>query len=243
MLSEEIIDALVEKYIRPDSILAFGTSREAEVFLKKVALKLHDPEHHLENVSVVPTSSRIAAILSSMHIPIADINEREIDIAVEFVDIVDRGFNYIKRNSHSLVRDKMIAQSAAEMIAIVEENGFAERLSGVIPFEVAIFGWRRTLMQLEAMGKASLRKKGKSPFRTETNHYLVDVEVDEIYSLEELEFHSKNIPGVLETGLFIGYADRILVHGKKGLRVKSIMDYSKQNEIEEETTAKGPITL
>ncbi|MAG22041.1 MAG: hypothetical protein CL943_01895 [Candidatus Diapherotrites archaeon] len=242
-LTEEIIDALVEKYIKPDSILAFGTSNDAEVFLKKIALKLQDPEHHLENVSIVPTSSHIATILSSVHIPIADINAREIDVAVEFVDLVDHHFNYIKRDSLSLVRDKMIAQSAAEMIAIVEEKNFVKRLAGVIPFEIAIFGWKRSLVQLEALGKAKLRMKGGQPYKTETNHYIIDVEVDEIYSLEDLEFESKNIPGVLEAGLFIGYADRILAHGKSGLKVKSRMDYSKQDDEDTVEMTEGLLTL
>ena len=243
MLSEETIEALVERYIRPNSILSFGTSKAAETFLKKIALKLEDSEHKLENIKVVPTSSHIAAILSSVHIPIADINDKEIDTAFEFVDLADKHFNYIKRDSLSLVRDKMIAQSAAEMIAIVEEPGFGNRLFGRVPFEVAVFGWKRSLIQLEALGKAQLRKKGKNPFKTETNHYLIDVDIDKIYSLDELEFQAKNIPGVLETGLFIGYADRVIVHGKKGIDVKSRLDYSKQNKIDNFETAKSFITL
>ncbi len=234
MLSEEIIDALVDKYIKPDSILSFGTSRDSETFLKKIALKLQDEEHHLEKVRVIPTSSRIAAVLGDLHIPVADINEREVDVAVEFVDKVDSLFNYIKRDSTSLVRDKMIAQSAAEMIAITDEANLAKRLSGIVPFEVSIFGWKRTLAQLEALGTAKLQKKGGKPFRTETNHYIINVDIDEIYSMDELEFQSKNVPGVLETGLFIGYADRVITHSKKGISVKSRMDYSKQNDLGDE---------
>ena len=237
------MDLLVEKYIKPDSILAFGTSEDAETFLKKIALKLEDEEHRLQNVKVVPTSGHIGSILSSMEIPIADINEREIDVAIEFVDLVDRHFNYIKRDSLSLVRDKMIAQSAEEMIVIAKESDFVKRLSGKIPFEIAIFGWKRSLVQLSALGDAKLRKKGQNPFKTETSHYLVDVDVDEIYSLEDLEFQSKNIPGVLEAGIFVGYADRVILHGKSGLQVKSRMDYSKQDSVDEEESERGILTL
>ncbi len=241
-LNEDIIDALVEKYIKPDSVLAFGTSREAEIFLKNIAIKLEDSSHHLKSVEVVPTSSHIAAILSSIGVPIADLNEKEIDVAVEFADRGDHSFNFIKRDSLSLVRDKMIAQSAAEMIAVVEEKNFVKRLSGTIPFEVAVFGWKRSLAQLEAMGEARLRMTGDSAYKTETNHYIIDVEVDEIYSLEDLEFQAKNVPGVLEAGLFIGYADRILLHNGKGIQVKSRMDYDKQNDIGDEGVME-PLTL
>ncbi len=234
MISEEIIDVLVDRYIKPDSILAFGTSKHSETFLKKVALKLQDPTHALQNVSVVPTSGTIAGILGDLGIHVADINESEIDVAVEFVDLIDKQFNYIKRDSLSLVRDKMIAQSAAEMIAIADEKDLVKGLSGKVPFEISIFGWKRSLIQLEALGKAELREKKGQPFKTETNHYIIDVDIDEIYSLEDLELQSKNIPGVIETGLFIGYADRIITHGKKGIEVKSRMDYTQQNKISEE---------
>ena len=93
------------------------------------------------------------------------------------------------------------------------------------------------------LGEANLRKKLGKPVRTETNHYIIDVKIDEIYGLDDLEFKAKDVPGVLETGLFIGYADRILLHGKKGLQVKSRMDYSKQNKIDENETAEGLLTL
>ena len=77
-----------------------------------------------------------------------------------------------------------------------------------------------------------LREKNNAAFKTETGNYVIDVDVDEIYSLEDLEFQSKDVPGVLETGLFIGYADRVLLHNGK-LQKLSRMDYSNQNKITE----------
>jgi ribose 5-phosphate isomerase A len=229
VLSEEAIAALVSRYIKDGMVLSFGTSSHSETFVKKLALKVEDEGLH---VSVVPTSSRIAAVIASLGIPMASINDEEIDVGVEFADAVDNGFNYIKRDSVSFVRDKMIAQSAAELIIIAEEKNYGKKLRGILPLEIAIFGWKRTLVQAGKLGKAKLRNKGTAPFMTETGHYVVDVDVDEIYSLEDLEYQAKDIPGVLETGLFIGYADRVVLHNGK-LRVKSRMDYSKQNELVE----------
>ena len=40
-------------------------------------------------------------------------------------------------------------------------------------------------------------------------------------SLDDLEYQTKEIPGVLETGLFIGYADRIVLMDGKKITVKS----------------------
>ncbi len=225
-LKEETIEALVARYISNKMVLAFGTGSDAKRFAKKLALKIE--EENLD-VKVVATSREIAATLGSLSIPCVSVNEWEIDLAIEFADMVDTAFNYIKRDSSSFVRDKMVAQSAAELIAVTEKKNYGKRLCGWIPFEVCVFGWKRTLLQLEKLGEAKLRMLRGKPFKTETNHYVIDVKVDEIYSLEDLEFQAKDVPGVLETGLFIGYADRVLLHNH-GLQMKSRLDYSKQNQ-------------
>lgn len=227
-LTEETIEALVSRYMANNMVLAFGSGRESETFVKKLAKRIEEEEL---KVSVVPTSARMAEILSSLHIKTVSINEREIDVAIEFADAVDSAFNYIKRDSSSFVRDKMVAQSAAELMVITGEENYGKRLVGIIPFEVCQFGWKRTLIQLENLGSAKLRMHGGNPVKTETNHHIIDVKIDKIYSLEDLEFQAKDIPGVLETGLFIGYADRILLHNGE-LKVKSRLTFEKQHSIE-----------
>ncbi|MCX6799246.1 MAG: ribose 5-phosphate isomerase A [Candidatus Diapherotrites archaeon] len=229
-LREETIEALVAKYVGNNMVLSFGTGRHALRFIKRLAFKI---EEEGLRVRVVPTSKDIALLLSDLRIPTASVNDDEIDLAIEFVDLADQGFNYVKRESSSLVRDKMIAQSAADLIVVTREQNYVKHLHGWIPFETCVFGWKRTLLQLEKLGEARLRIHDGRPFKTETSHYIIDVNVDEIYTPEELEFQAKEVPGVLETGLFIGYADRILLHNK-GLHMLSRLDYTKQDRIETE---------
>ena len=225
VLREEEIEALVAKYVSNNMVLSFGTGNESARFVKKLALRIEEEDL---KVSIVPTNHKIAEIAQELGIEAVSLNDREIDLAIEFVDRVDPEFNFIELESGSFVRDKMIAQSAAELIVITEEKNYGMPLGGWIPFEICTFGWKRTMLQLEKLGKARIREKNGKPFKTETGHYVIDVNVDEIYSLEDLEFQAKDIPGVLETGLFIGYADRVLLHNGK-LRMLSRLDYSKQD--------------
>ena len=236
-LREETIEALVSRYISNNMVLSFGTGSESTKFVKKLALRAE--EENLD-VSVVPTNNRIAETVEELGIKTVSVSDMEIDLAVEFADAVDKDFNFIEIDSGSFVRDKMIAQSAAELIVITEEKNYGKTLSGLIPFEVCVFGWKRTLLQLEKLGKARLRQRSGRPLKTETGHYIIDVNVDEVYSLEDLEFQAKDIPGVLETGLFIGYADRVLLHNGK-LQMLSRLDYSKQDKIPAEE--KGIVIL
>ncbi|MFH1587439.1 MAG: ribose 5-phosphate isomerase A [Candidatus Diapherotrites archaeon] len=220
-IEDSHIEDFVAKYIKGDFVVAVGTSLLGKAFLNKLAFA--EAERGV-NISIIPTSLETAAIASQLKLKIVSLNEVEIDVAIEFVDAVDDNYNFIKRNSSSLVRDKMIAQSAATLIVVTKHENYVKKLAGKIPFEIATFGYKRTLNQLNLLGKARLREINGKPYKTETNHYLADVDVDEIYSPEDLEYQSKEIPGVLETGLFLGYADKIILYDKN-IEVKSRTEF------------------
>ena len=214
-MQDEHVEGFIVRYIKDGDVVSIGSSDLGEKFLKSLAMALEKEHIPINQIEFVPTSMRNATLASSMGIPIADINEKDIDVAIEFVDQVDPNYNFIKRNSLSLVRDKMIAQCAGILVVIANEGNFVDRLKGTIPFEVATFGWKRTQNQLDTYGRARRRETNGVPFKTETGNYIIDVVFDSIFNYEELETETKNIPGVLETGLFIGYADKIIIHGKK----------------------------
>jgi len=218
MISEERLEEFAAKYLKKGDIAAVGSDSLGERMLRKIALKSHE---HALGVQVVPTSTHIASLCHSLHLPLANINDHEIDLAFESARVIDKFFNFVKQDTHSLVRDKMIAQSAGELIVIAEGGMLSESISGEIPFEISQFGWKRTVMQLQKLGNARVRLAGKTYAKTEMGHYIADVEFDSIFSPEDLEFQAKSIAGVLETGLFIGYADRVILHDDKKIEVKS----------------------
>src|SRR3989344_6003351 len=180
-MEETHIEGFIVRYIKDGDVVSVGSSDLGEKFLKSLALALHKEHIPINHIEFIPTSMRNATVASSMGIPIADINEKEIDVAIEFVDQVDQNYNFIKRNSLSLVRDKMIAQSAANLIVVTDEKNFVDRLRGTVPFEVSPFGWQRTQNQLDTYGRALRRGTNRIPFKTETGKYLIDVVFDSIF--------------------------------------------------------------
>lgn len=217
----ETIEEEVLSYVRDGMVLAFGTSPLGEKVLADLAELL---EEQKLQVSVVPTSFRINQLLQELDIPVANINDIEVDLAVEFAYAADEQFNFTKKNSTSLVRDKMVAMSALNLVAIVHEDRFGKTMERFIPMEVVEFGLKKTMLQLENFGRASLRTEQGRVYRTETNNLLVDVLVDKIHDLDDIEIESKRIPGVLETGLFIGYADTLLVKKREGFEAKTRLE-------------------
>ncbi len=218
MIPEDQIEGLVEKYIKHGQSIGIGSSELGLKFLKKMALK---KEIEGLEIKIVPTSAEMTSVLRELNLEAGSLDEKEVDIAIEFADLVDYNYNYTKRNSKSFVRDKMIAQSAETLIIVAEKKNFVSKLFGVVPFEVSPFWWKRTKMQLESMGAARERKNGESLLKTESGNYVIDVLTDSIPSPKEFEYQAKEIPGVLETGLFVGYADRIILYDGKKIEVKS----------------------
>lgn len=218
MIPEDQIEALVEKYIKHGQTIGIGSSELGIKFLKKMALR---KEIEGMELKIVPTSAEMTLVLKQLNLEAASLDEKEADIAIEFADLVDYNYNYVKRQSKSFVRDKMIAQSAETLIIVCKKNNFVSKLFGVVPFEVSTFWWKRTKIQLESMGAAKERKTEESLTKTESGNYIIDVLTDSIPSPEEFEYQAKEIPGVLETGLFVGYADRIILYEKNKIEVKS----------------------
>ncbi len=220
MITNERIEALLEKYIKQDSIVSFGTGPTNDSFLKKLALYSINSS---VRIKVVPTSHSMSILCSQLKIPIVSLDEVDVDLAFDFVDQVDEDFNYISNETTSLIRDKMIALNAEEMIVICEEKGFVPKLNFPISTEISSFAVNKTIAQLMNFGEVSLRKLKDKPVLSETGHYFADIKTDAVYDLDDLDYQVKKIPGVLESSLFMGYADRVILHGTQ-LIVKSRMN-------------------
>ena len=69
--------------------------------------------------------------------------------------------------------------------------------------------------------KVELRQKENKPFITDHKHYILDCYFEKINDAASLNIVLHNIPGVVETGLFVNMATKIVVGYKDG-RVEEI---------------------
>jgi ribose 5-phosphate isomerase A len=211
MLLDDHVQGILEKFVKNDSTVSFGTGPLNEIFLKKLALYI---EENVLNVNFVPTSHKLTELCSNLNVKTISLNDAEIDLAFDFVDQVDEDFNYISNETTSLVRDKMIAQEASDFIIVCEEQNFVKKMNYEILLETSSFAINKTLLQAMNLGEAEIMlKENGELMKSETGNQFIKVKVDDIYPIEDIEYQAKKIPGVLETSLFLGFADRILLHG------------------------------
>ena len=80
---------------------------------------------------------------------------------------------------------------------------------------------RPILRRLEELGvKASIRmaRSKVGPVVTDNGNLIIDADFGPVENPKELEERLKAIPGIVETGLFIGYVDLAYIGTKSGVR-------------------------
>jgi ribose 5-phosphate isomerase A len=178
----------------------------------------------------VPTSQETAALARQSGIPLIDSENRwEIDVAIDGADQVDPGFNLIKGGGGALLKEKIVAASARQFIVLVDHTKQVPVLGGSfpLPIEIVPFGWGSTAREIERLTKSPvvLRERNGAPFKTEAGNLIVDVHLARIEQPADLEIALNQIPGIVETGLFVGRTDILIVgkaSGTETLRAKII---------------------
>ena len=93
--------------------------------------------------------------------------------------------------------------------------------------EISTFAWQRTIINLQSYGVARIVLDTYGNYiKTETGHYLARITLDKNITLDDFEYSVRNIPGVLETGVFIGLADTIFMvdSQKNSLFIKGVSE-------------------
>ena len=169
----------------------------------------------------VPTSNASRSQASALGIPLLeDQGPWTIDVCVDGADEVSAGLDLIKGGGGALLREKVVNFAATTNVIIVDESKLATRLGEkwAVPVEVVRFGHAATARALARHGEPTLRTRDGQPFVTDAGGFIYDLKCGVIDDPAALERALDAIPGVAETGLFIGRASVVLVASAAGVR-------------------------
>jgi len=209
-------------HIENGSIIGLGTGSTALHFIRAVGSLLGSGE--ISDILAVPTSRRTEAEAKEVGIPLTSLDEHpEIDLAVDGADQLNEALDAIKGGGGALLREKVVASASETYIIIVDEGKLTLRLGEgfPLPIEALPFSLGSVKLKVEKMGaRTSLRamKGGAEPYVTDNGNYVLDADFGYIAEPHVLEAELKGIPGVLETGLFLGYAGLAYVGTPEGVR-------------------------
>jgi ribose 5-phosphate isomerase A len=211
-------------YVKEGMRLGIGTGSTADEFIRLLAVKVANGM----SIIGVPTSERSAALCRELGVPLATLEEMpELDLTIDGTDEIDGDFNLIKGGGGALLREKIVAAASKEMIVIADDSKLVMALGAFpLPIEVNKFGLEATRLSivkatraLGLAGEIKLRMVGTGPFVTDGGHLILDASFGLIPDAEALSHALQAIPGVVETGLFIGMATRAILAGADGIRV------------------------
>ncbi|MBI3968950.1 MAG: ribose-5-phosphate isomerase A, partial [Chloroflexi bacterium] len=107
-------------------------------------------------------------------------------------------------------------------VIVVDESKHVAQLGSraPVPVEVTRFAWRRTQRVLESLGcRATLRRRDSEPFVTDNGNYILDCAFGPIANPAALEAALDRIPGVVESGLFVGLTHVVVTGRADGVEV------------------------
>src|SRR5215217_8218693 len=132
----------------------------------------------------------------------------ELDLALDGADEVDGSLGLIKGGGGALLREKIVVSTARRFVVVAETAKKVERLGERfrLPVEVVRFAWRDTRRRVERLVPdpvLRLRDDGET-YVTDEGHFILDCVLAADAGLDGLDVSLKQVPGVVEHGLFIG---------------------------------------
>lgn len=208
-------------FVTNGSVIGLGTGTTVRYALEELARRLADGR--LRRVVGVPTSERTAELSRRLGIPLTTLDDHlELDLDIDGADEIDPNLNLIKGRGGALVREKVVAAAARELVVIADQTKLVDRLGSKtpLPVEIVPFALPLVLNRLEASGQVILRRSGDGqPFRTDNGNYILDYECGPIADLPALEYTLLRIPGVVGHGLFLAMTRRAVIADADGISV------------------------
>jgi ribose 5-phosphate isomerase A len=207
------------EFVEDGMVLGLGTGSTTRLAVDEIGKLVKDGYR----VTGVPTSIETEKQARALKIPLSTLEEvGELDLTIDGADEVDPNFRLIKGLGGALLREKMVAYYSKREIIIVDGSKIVDVL-GVktpLPVEVVQFGHRRTKATLETMGCTAELRGGERPFVTDNGNYIYDCKFGSINDPERMDSEIRSMPGVVETGLFIGLATSIIVGTERGAIIR-----------------------
>ncbi|MDQ6611266.1 MAG: ribose-5-phosphate isomerase RpiA [Gemmatimonadota bacterium] len=195
----------------PESgIIGLGSGSTAKLFIDGVGALVRGGRQLVG----VPTSQASRTQAMALGIPLlSDDGPWDIAVTVDGADEVAPNFDVIKGGGAAHTREKIINYSSCKNIIIVDGTKLSAQLgtNWAVPVEVLLFASLATRKHLERLGNPVLRVKNGAPVRTDSGNCIYDLQCGPIAHPHELDRALHDIPGVVETGLFIGRVNVVFV--------------------------------
>lgn len=198
----------LNQFITDGAVIGMGSGSTIEGYIPSV--KEH-VEHGMLNVTFVPTSKKTENALEKNQLEVS-LDVSSIDLTIDGADQFKHSLKVVKGGGGSLLREKQIGYFSKRIIIVAKDSKEISTFEGVkIPVEVNPFLYKLTKQQIiDLGGTLSDRMDGAHLFETDNGNYIVDCIFNKINDVDALQNVLLNIPGVIETGIFNDFIEKIV---------------------------------
>jgi ribose 5-phosphate isomerase A len=207
--------------VRDGMVLGFGTGRAANSVLELLAERSRTEGLR---VSGVPSSGRTEAAARALGLPLVTLDQHpRLDLTIDGADEVDPQRRVMKGAGGALMREKVLAAAAERFIIVIESAKLVSHLGATrgVPLEVLPFAFGACVRHVRDLGGEPVqRMNGDTPAVTDNGNWVIDCVFpqDTLADAERLDARLHTIPGLLETGLFVGLDPDVYAGTPDGLR-------------------------
>jgi len=211
------------KLIPKSGAIGLGSGSTVAIFAKELGRQIAEGE---ANVSIVPSSYQAYQLAVKFNIPLTNLDiTPSLLLTVDGADEVDKELNLTKGGGGALFQEKVVASASEKLIIIADESKLVDHLATrfeipveVLPFSLGIVRKTITEMGITPNIREAQRKMG--PVVTDNGNFILDLKFPEpIQEPAKVAVDLKMIPGVVETGLFVGMTDEVHVGTEDGVYI------------------------
>lgn len=197
----EIAKKILDK-VKDNQVIGVGSGSTVYLAVMELGKFLEEKNW---NVKIIPASVEIEELCKNYkNIKIGNLLEDEIDWGFDGADEVDNNNNLLKGAGKALFREKInILSSKTTTYILADKSKFVDKLGEkhLVPIEVFPRALNYVSNELEKIGACEILYKGL----TDNDNSMINAKFDDGIELDKtLENAIKLIPGVIESGLFIG---------------------------------------
>jgi ribose 5-phosphate isomerase A len=211
----------VEENVKKNMIIGIGSGSTVVYAVQK--LGKFNKEKSL-NLKCIPSSFQAYQLIIENGLDLGTLEQYpEIDIDIDGADEVDKYLNLIKGGGGCLVQEKILASNSKILIIIVDFRKNSGKLGRNwkkgVPIEVVPMAYFPIMRKFKSLGGNPVLRMAQSksgPLITDNGNFIIDIDFGEIDNPLELDHKIKSIPGVVDTGFFIGMASKVYVGTRDG---------------------------
>ena len=199
------------KHVKDGFIVGLGSGSTAAFAIEALGERM---KREKLRVMGIPTSYQAFLLAVECGIPITTLDEHpEINVTIDGADQITPELNLIKGMGAALAREKIVAAASKLNIIIADQQKKVKVLgenNQSVPIEVLPFAISLVKRKIIAAGGKPVLREGKGklgPVITDNGNAILDSYFGLIAKPGELDAKLKMIPGVVETGFFVGLTD------------------------------------